>query len=164
MKKIQKSFVKKELWETRNFHQTLSKGLFLSAPEILIQELTGGRGLFDHKVIEEKDYQTTRSVLDIWGVEGLNHRDNQLPEPDNKLFFDKLSSVYMTGTGHDENSPNHLKLQDGNICQNICEPKYKSPCTHFCPANVYEMIDDPDKKDKKKITNQLHQLHSLPNL
>ena len=158
--KIQKSFVKKDLWQTRNFHQTLSKGLFLSTPEILIQEFTGGRGLLNNKIIEEKDHQTTRTVLDIWGTEGLSHRDNQLPEPDNKLFFDKLSSVYMTGTGHDENSPNHLKLQDGNICQNTCEPHYKSPCTHFCPANVYEMIDDPDKKDKKKLqinyTNCIH--------
>ncbi len=158
--KIQKSFVKKELWETRNFHQTLSKGLFLSTPEIIIQELTGGRGLVDPVVTEEEDYQTTCSVLDIWGVEGLNHKDNQLPEPDNKLFFDKLSSVYMTGTGHDEDSPNHLKLQDGNICQQICEPQYKSPCTHFCPANVYEMIDDQDQKGKKKLqinyTNCIH--------
>ena len=158
--KIQKSFIKKELWKTRNFHQTLSKGLFLSSPEIIIQEFTDGRGLFNNKIIEEKDHQTTRPVLDIWGIEGLNHKDNQLPEPDNKLFFDKLSSVYMTGTGHDENSPNHLKLQDGNICQNTCEPHYKSPCTHFCPANVYEMIDDPDKKDRKKLqinyTNCIH--------
>ena len=159
-KKIQKSFVKKELWETRNFHQTLSKGLFLSTPEIIIQELTGGRGLFDSMAIEKEDHQTTRPVLDIWGVQGLNHKDNQLPEPDNKLFFNKLSSVYMTGTGHDEDSPNHLKLQDGNICQKICEPQYKSPCTHFCPANVYEMIDDQDKKGKKKLqinyTNCIH--------
>ena len=158
--KVQKSFIKKELWQTRNFHQTISKGVFLSLPEILIQEFTGGRGLSDPMPIEHKDYETTRTVLDIWGVEGLKHKDNQIPEPDNKLFFDKLSSVYMTATGHDEDSPNHLKLQDADICQNICEPQYKSPCNHFCPANVYEMIDDPQKEGKKKLqinfTNCIH--------
>lgn len=158
--KIQKSFVKEELWQTRNFHQTISKGVFLSAPEIMLQEITNGRGLFDEMPIKHKDYETTRTILDVWGAEGVNHRQNQLPEPDNKLFFDKLSSVYMTGTMHDEDSPNHLKLQDGNICQDTCYPKYQSPCHHFCPASVYEMIDDEETQGKKKLqinyTNCIH--------
>lgn len=158
--KVHNSFIKEELWQTRNFHQTISKGVFLSAPEIMLQEITNGRGLFDNMPIEHKDHETTLPVLDVWGVEGLDHKDNQLPEPDNKMFFDKLSSVYMTGTMHDEDSPNHLQLQDGNICQDVCYPKYKSPCNHFCPASVYEMIDDEDQKDKKKLqinyTNCIH--------
>lgn len=159
-RKIHNSFVKEELWQTRNFHQTISKGVFASAPEIALQEITGGRGLFDNMPIEHKDYETTLPVLDVWGVEGLSHKDNQLPEPDNKLFFDKLSSVYMTGTLHDEDSPNHLKLQDGRICQDVCFPKYKSPCNHFCPANVYEMIEGDQEPKKKKLqinyTNCIH--------
>ena len=158
--KIHNSFVKKELWQTRNFHQTISKGVFLSAPEIMLQEVTGGRGLFDNMPIDHTDMETTMPVLDVWGVEGLDHKDNQLPEPDNKLFFDKLSSVYMTGTMHDEDSPNHLQLQNGSICQDTCYPKYKSPCNHFCPANVYEMIEDEGSKGKKKLqinyTNCIH--------
>ena len=159
-KKIDESFVKKDLWKTRNFHQTISKGLFLSAPEIALQEMFGGRAFSDNMPIEHQDFEATQTVLDVWGAEGLNHKDNQLPEPDNKLFFDKLSSVYMTGTMHDEDSPNHLQLQDGGICQDVCYPKYKSPCNHFCPANVYEMIEDEATKDKKKLqinyTNCIH--------
>ncbi len=158
--KIQNSFVKEELWQTRNFHQTISKGIFFSAPEIALQEMFGGRAFSDNLPIEHKDYETTLPVLDVWGAEGLDHKKNQLPEPDNKLFFDKLSSVYMTGTMHDEDSPNHLKLQDGSICQDVCHPKYNSPCNHFCPANVYEMIDDETQQDKKKLqinyTNCIH--------
>jgi electron-transferring-flavoprotein dehydrogenase len=158
--KINNSVVKKDLWQTRNFHQTISKGIFLSSPEIALQELTGGRGLFDPMTIEHTDYETTKTVLDVWGIEGLKHKANQLPEPDGKLFFDKLSSVYLTGTMHDEDSPNHLKLQDGNICSNVCAPKYNSPCNHFCPANVYEMVDDEANKNKKKLqinyTNCIH--------
>lgn len=158
--KIQNSFVKEELWKTRNFHQTISKGVFLSAPEIAIQEMTGGRGLFEQMPIEHKDYETTLPVLDVWGVEGMDNQANKLPEPDNKLFFDKLSSVYMTGTMHDEDSPNHLQLQNGDICRDTCAPKYGSPCNHFCPANVYEMIDDDKAEGKKKLqinyTNCIH--------
>ncbi len=158
--KIQNSLVKDELWKTRNFHQTISKGVFLSAPEIAFQEVFGGMALFGNMGIEHKDYETTKTVMDVWGVEGLNHKDNQLPEADNKLFFDKLSSVYMTGTMHDEDSPNHLKLQNGDICRETCYPKYKSPCNHFCPANVYEMIEDDSHKGEKKLqinyTNCIH--------
>lgn len=158
--RINNSIVKSDLWQTRNFHQTISRGLLLSMPEIAVQELMGGRGIFDHMPIEHKDYETTETVLDVWGVEGLENKANKLPEPDNKLFFDKLSSVYMTGTMHDEDSPNHLKLQNGSICQDTCYPKYKSPCNHFCPANVYEMIDDDANKGKKKLqinyTNCIH--------
>ncbi len=158
--KINNSVVKSDLWLTRNFHQTVNKGLFLSLPEVALQEITGGRGLFERMAIKHEDYQTTETVLDIWGVDGMNHKANKLPEPDGKLFFDKLSSVYLTGTMHDEDSPNHLKLQDGSICQDTCYPKYNSPCNHFCPANVYEMIEDEANKGKKKLqinyTNCIH--------
>ncbi len=158
--KIKGSVVKEDLWKTRNFHQTISKGVFLSAPEIAFQEAFGGAAMFGDMKIEHKDYETTKPVLDVWGVEGLDHEANKLPEPDNKLFFDKLSSVYMTGTMHDEDSPNHLKLQNHSICQDTCYPKYKSPCNHFCPAKVYEMIDDDTKKGEKKLqinyTNCIH--------
>jgi electron-transferring-flavoprotein dehydrogenase len=138
--KIRASFVGKELHRVRNFHQTLSKGLIASLPLIGLQELTGGRGLIDN-MEAHRDATTTRPVADIWGtVEGLGLPDNQLPKADSELFFDKLSSVYLTGTSHDEDSPNHLILANGDICRTECEPKYKSPCNHFCPANVYEMV------------------------
>ena len=158
--KINKSIVKQDLWKTRNFHQTISKGVFLSAPEIMLQEVTGGRGLWDNMEIEHMDYEATDTVLDVWGPNALEEEANKLPEADNKLFFDKLSSVYMTGTMHDEDSPNHLKLQNGNVCESTCYPKFNSPCNHFCPANVYEMIDKGDGEEGKKLqinyTNCIH--------
>lgn len=141
---IKNSFVKTELYRVRNFHQTLSKGLVASLPMIALQEITGGRGLFDG-MKTHTDASTTEKVVDIWGPEGLKDPENQLPKPDNtNMFFDKLSSVYLTGTMHDEDSPNHLILKNGDICRTVCEPQYKSPCNHFCPAAVYEMV--PSKK------------------
>ncbi len=139
-KKVKESFINSELYRVRNFHQTLSKGMYASLPLIALQEITGGRGLVDD-MPTHKDAKTTKKVADVWGtVEGLKLPENQIPKPDNQLFFDKLSSVYMTGTMHDEDSPNHLLLQNGDICRSVCEPQYKSPCNHFCPANVYEMV------------------------
>ncbi len=157
--KIHASFIKKELYRVRNFHQTLSKGLLASLPLIALQEISGGRGLQDAMACHE-DAKTTDKVVDVWGPEGLLQPENRLPQPDGKLFFDKLSSVYLTGTLHDEDSPNHLKLRDGNICRDVCEPEYKSPCNLFCPASVYEMVPsakDPQKKDLLiNYTNCIH--------
>lgn len=137
--KIQESYIKKELYRVRNFHQTLSMGVLQSLPLIGLQEITGGRGLFD-QMSAHVDSKTTKKVHEVWGSEGLGSSEVQLPKPDSNLFFDKLSSVYLTGTVHDENSPNHLLLKNSDICRSVCEPQYKSPCNHFCPANVYEMV------------------------
>jgi len=151
--KIEASYVKKELYRVRNFHQTLSMGFVESLPLIALQEITGGRGLFDRMKVH-KDANTTEKVVEMWGPEGLALKENQLPPADGVLFFDKLSSVYLTGTMHDENSPNHLLLRDGDICRTVCEPQYKSPCNLFCPASVYEMV--PSKKYKAEYDLQIN--------
>jgi len=156
--KVHSSFIKKQLYRVRNFHQTLSMGVFKSMPLIALQEMTGGRGLCNAMKVK-KDSRTTQTVMEVWGTnDGLSLPENQLPKPDNVLFFDKLSSVYMTGTKHDEYSPNHLILQNGDTCKNVCAPKYNSPCNHFCPANVYEMVPDTDGKKRLQInyTNCIH--------
>jgi electron-transferring-flavoprotein dehydrogenase len=139
---VKNSFIKTELYKVRNFHQALSQGMLAGIPLIGLQELTGGRGFMD-PMPAEKDCDVTESVVDVWGADGISNQANKLPKVDGKLFFDKLGSVYLTGTTHDEDSPNHLLLQNGDICRTTCEAKYKSPCTHFCPASVYEMIPSP---------------------
>jgi electron-transferring-flavoprotein dehydrogenase len=157
-KRVHESFIKKELYRVRNFHQTLSKGMFSSMPLIALQEITGGRGLFD-KMKSHKDALTTEKVLEVWGPDGFERYEKSLPQPDQQLFFDKLSSVYMTGTMHDEDSPNHLLLQNGDICRTICEPQYKSPCVRFCPASVYEML--PSRKEAGKYDLQINSTNCI---
>lgn len=158
-RKVEESYIKKELYRVRNFHQTLSKGMWTSMPLIALQEMTGGRGLFDN-MHSEKDAQTTDTVVEVWGPGGESRPENQLPRPDSEMFFDKLSSVYLTGTMHDEDSPNHLLLQNPDTCRTICEPKYKSPCNLFCPASVYEMVPSPKYPGQKELqinyTNCIH--------
>ncbi len=154
---VMDSYIKEELYKSRNFHHTLGKGLVASAPLLALQEITGGRGLVDNPPIE-KDAETTEPVIDVWGPDKMDHKDNQLPKPDGKLFFDKLSSVYLTKTQHDEDSPNHLLLQDGKVCSDVCDDKFNSPCNQFCPANVYEMVSGEGEKRKLQInyTNCIH--------
>ena len=158
--KVNNSYVRDDLYKTRNFHQTLSKGMYASMPLIGLQEITGGRGLFDNMRIEHKDYETTESVLDAWGPRPWDQEPNQLPKPDGVLFFDKLSSVYLTGTMHDEHSPNHLLVANTSVCRDVCYEKYQSPCNHFCPAAVYEMVPDEEIQGKKRLqvnyTNCIH--------
>jgi electron-transferring-flavoprotein dehydrogenase len=155
--RVEASYIKTELWKTRNFHQTLSKGLFASAPGLALQEMTGGWTFGDPVKIKHHDYQETKSVAEVWGSDVQAQKEMKLPEADGKLFFDKLSSVYLTGTMHDEDSPSHLLVENTSICSDVCYPKYKSPCNQFCPASVYEMIDDGGgKKLQVNYTNCIH--------
>lgn len=151
--KIHDSYVKAELYRVRNFHQTLSMGVFSSLPFLAMQELTGGRGLFDNRRIEP-DAETTEKVVEVWGPEGIARPENQLPTPDGVMFFDKLSSVYLTGTMHDEDSPNHLLVTDTDVCRTVCHPQYNSPCNLFCPAQVYEM--QPSQKFQGQFELQVN--------
>ncbi|GIL16392.1 MAG: oxidoreductase [Oligoflexia bacterium] len=151
--KVHASYIKDELYKVRNFHQTLSQGMVTALPLIAIQEMTGGRGLWD-KMPTHADASVTERLVDVWGPDGFAEQLSQLPKPDGNLFFDKLSSVYLTGTMHDEDSPNHLLLQNSDICRTECYPKYKSPCNHFCPAAVYEMV--PSKRGEGAYDLQIN--------
>ena len=55
---------------------------------------------------------------------------------------DRLAGVYFAATEHDEDQPVHLKVADTSICITRCVEEYDNPCTRFCPANVYEIVDD----------------------
>jgi electron-transferring-flavoprotein dehydrogenase len=63
------------------------------------------------------------------------------PKPDGKLTFDRLSSVYLSNTFHDENQPCHLKLKSPKLAIEVNLNTYASPETRYCPAGVYEIIE-----------------------
>ncbi|MBT8131370.1 MAG: electron transfer flavoprotein-ubiquinone oxidoreductase [Gammaproteobacteria bacterium] len=71
---------------------------------------------------------------------------------------DRLASVYYSTIAHEENQPVHLKVRDTSICATRCAAEYDNPCTRFCPANVYEMVDDGSGGKKLQINaaNCLH--------
>ena len=71
---------------------------------------------------------------------------------DGKLTFDKLTDLYHSGTKHEEDQPAHLVIHDTNICNTRCVKEFGSPCQNFCPANVYEMVDDASQPNGKRIS------------
>ena len=82
----------------------------------------------------------------------------ETPELDGKLYLDKLTGLYLSGTTHEENQPCHLKIPHPDICMTECYPKFRSPCTRFCPAQVYELEEDANGSRRLKLnpSNCLH--------
>ena len=73
---------------------------------------------------------------------------------DGKLTFDQLTDVYHSGTRHEDDQPAHLVIATPNICNTRCVKEFGNPCQYFCPAAVYEMVDDPAPPSR-----QAHQLN-----
>ena len=76
------------------------------------------------------------------------------PKPDGKLTFDRLSSVFISNTNHEEDEPIHLTLKDPSVPVNINLAKYGGPEARFCPAGVYEFIKDDNGSDRLQINAQ----------
>ena len=68
------------------------------------------------------------------------------PVYDRKLTFDKLTDVYHSGTAHDEDQPCHLHILQPDICHPRCTNEYGNPCQFFCPAAVYEMVENGNER------------------
>jgi electron-transferring-flavoprotein dehydrogenase len=80
------------------------------------------------------DHQTLKPALEC--------RKIDYPKPDGKLTFDKLSSVYLSGTNHEENQPCHLQLAEPRLAIDVNLKTYGLPEQHYCPAGVYEIVDE----------------------
>jgi electron-transferring-flavoprotein dehydrogenase len=76
------------------------------------------------------------------------------PKPDNKLTFDRLSSVFVSNTNHAEDQPIHLTLKDNSVPVNINLAKYAGPESRYCPAGVYEYVKNEDNTDRLQINAQ----------
>jgi len=63
-------------------------------------------------------------------------------EFDGKYTLDKLSCLYYSDTAHEEEQPSHLKILDSAICDTRCPEEFGNPCQFFCPANVYEIVQN----------------------
>src|SRR3984893_13866977 len=141
-KKVEQSYIKKELWAVRNFHQSFQHGMLAGFFHTAFQQITGGRGLID----------PMRAHAGHEAYKKINGR----PAPerfkgDGKLTFDRLTDVYHSGTRHEEDQPCHLKVLDTNICSTKCVVEYGNPCQYFCPAAVYEMAKESNGALKLKI-------------
>jgi len=76
------------------------------------------------------------------------------PKPDGKLTFDRLSSVFISNTNHEEQQPAHLTLKDASVPVNVNLAKYAGPEARYCPAGVYEFVKNEDNSDRLQINAQ----------
>jgi electron-transferring-flavoprotein dehydrogenase len=78
----------------------------------------------------------------------------QYPKPDGKLTFDRLSSVFISNTNHEENQPAHLTLKDASVPVGINLARFAGPEARYCPAGVYEYVKNEDQSDRLQINAQ----------
>jgi len=136
---FQRSWVRKELHKVRNAKPLLSKygtalGGALGMMDMHMVNMLGGFSLFGTMGHGKSDAESTGLAKD--------HKPIVYPKPDGVLSFDKLSSVFMSNTNHDENQPAHLRLKDPTIPISVNLPKYGEPARLYCPAGVYEVLYD----------------------
>ncbi|WP_026317979.1 electron transfer flavoprotein-ubiquinone oxidoreductase [Algicola sagamiensis] len=133
--KLNESWLYQELHTSRNFGPTLHKfgPLVGGALNSIDQNLFRGNSPFtitddqsDHLQTKKSDTQTPI----------------QYPKPDGKLSFDRLSSVFLSNTNHEEDQPCHLQLMDVKIPIEVNLPLFDEPAQRYCPAGVYEIIEE----------------------
>lgn len=129
--KFKQSWVAEELYKVRNirpgFRFGLIAGLLNAAFETYI---TKGRSPWT--LTNQADHLTLKPASKSKRI--------HYPKPDNKLTFDRLSSVYLSNTFYEENQPCHLKLKDPSLAITVNYQTYASPESRYCPAAVYEVI------------------------
>jgi electron-transferring-flavoprotein dehydrogenase len=150
--RVNASYVKKELWKVRNFHQGFKHGLYAGLVHSGLQMFTGGRGLID-PMTPSKGYAEVHTLADYYGV-GTTREKFARKKMDGSLTYDRLTDVYNSGTKHDEDQPAHLHVADPSVCETRCREEFGNPCEKFCPAAVYEMV--PKAGDPKDIRLQIN--------
>ena len=143
---FERSWLYDELRRARNFKQWMSKGLYTGALMVGIeQKLFGGNvpWTLHHR---HHDHEMLRPAAQCTPV--------NYPKPDGKLTFDRMSSVFVSNTNHEENQPSHLTLKDASVPVSVNLRTYAGPEARFCPAGVYEFVKDDDGNDRLQINAQ----------
>ena len=145
--KFKQSWLFDELYKARNVGPAMHKiGLFLGSALVWIdQYIFRGKMPFTFRD-DTPDYERMDKAAKSERIE--------YPKPDGTITFDKLSSVYLTNTFHEEDRPCHLQLKDPNIPIHSNLPLYDEPAQRYCPAAVYEVVEQDDGTKKFQINAQ----------
>jgi len=122
-----------ELKSVRNIKPGFKRGLWFGLANAAIETVTGGRTPWT--LANSEDWKRLQKVGEYQAPE--RHWVARTLPP-----RDRLASVFFAATSHDEQQPPHLKVRDPSICADRCAKEFNNPCERFCPANVYEMVDD----------------------
>lgn len=132
---FEESWLHEELYKSRNFGPAMHKfGTYLGgAFNYIDQNWFGGKFPITLRD-EHPDYAQMAPVSAYSKID--------YPKPDGKLSFDKLSSVYLSSTYHEEDQPCHLRLKDSSIPLGINLTQFNEPAQRYCPAGVYEIVEE----------------------
>ena len=149
-RRVETSWIKDELWPVRNFHQVFKNGMVAGVFNTALQEIF--RGGPRNRVPSHAGHENLQPLANLPADGGPEAHMLGPAKGDGKLTFDKLTDLYHSGTKHEEDQPAHLLIQDTNVCNDRCVKEFGSPCQNFCPANVYEMVDDETAPNGKRIS------------
>ena len=136
---IDRSPVKAELYPVRNVHQVFGHGLVAGLAYAGLAILT--KGWWPGDVTGHAGHRQMRMLHQYYGNAPASLEPSNATVVDRRQTFDKVTNVHHAGTAHDENQPVHL-LVHTEVCSSICGSEYGHPCTKFCPANVYEIVQE----------------------
>ena len=148
--KFDNSWLKEELYRSRNFGAAMHKfGLWIGGAFNFVDQNIFQVPFTLHDL--KQDYAVLKNV------DAVSFKPNY-PKPDGKLTFDRLSSVFVSNTVHEENQPAHLKLTNPDIPVDVNLPKWDEPAQRYCPAGVYEIMenDDGSKRFQINAANCVH--------
>jgi electron-transferring-flavoprotein dehydrogenase len=128
----------KELHRVRNVRPGFNRGLWMGLVNAAWETMTGGRSPWTLKTRSDHDSLERAAGPDQAAMAASWNESRDLPPRD------RLASVYFANNAHDEDQPVHLRVHDTEICATRCYEEYRNPCTRFCPAKVYEMVEDDD--------------------
>ena len=139
------SWLHEELHVARNFKPWMSKGLYLGTLMVGVDQVVfKGKApwTLHHR---HADHEMLKPASQFQPI--------AYPKPDGKLTFDRLSSVFISNTNHEEHQPVHLTLKDPSVPVDINLHKYAGPEQRYCPAGVYEFVTE-DGKERLQINAQ----------
>jgi electron-transferring-flavoprotein dehydrogenase len=146
-----KSWLYDELWRARNFKPWMAKGLYTGSLMFGIDQVVlRGRAPWTlaHKGPDHAQLRPKNEFAPI-----------AYPKPDGLLSFDRLSSVYLSNTNHNEDQPVHLRLKDASVPVRINLERYDAPEQRYCPAGVYEIVRDDDGANPRLQINAANCVH-----
>jgi electron-transferring-flavoprotein dehydrogenase len=141
--KVNASWIRDELYPVRNVHQAFGHGLVAGLAFSALTVATGGR--WPSTLEGHAGHTRMRTLEEYYGTGQVPLTTSNAVRPDRVLTFDKVTSVHYSGTRHEEDQPVHLLVQT-DVCYSRCGEEYGHPCQRFCPANVYEMVREGDRK------------------
>jgi len=148
---FRESWLYDELHKARNFKPWMSKGLYSGTLMVgMDQVLFRGRAPWTlHH--QHADHETLLNKKDCAPID--------YPKPDGVISFDRMSSVFISNTNHNEDQPAHLTLKDAKVPITVNLELYDAPEQRYCPAGVYEIIRDDDGKNPRLQINAQNCVH-----